>query len=369
MVTLLPGVQSATIDTARLRTHYLESGPADGVPVVLVHGNLSSARVYEHLMTAIPQGYRVIAPDMRGFGGSAHLTLDATRGLADWADDVAALLDSLGVAQPPHLVGWSAGGGAITRYAIAGRPVASLTLIDPVGPFGFCGTHADGRPWFDDYAGSGGGIANSEFTARMASRDRSTESPFSPCAVMTSSFLGGDDTVEPERRDVLLEEMLKTWVGEDNFPGDVAESPNWPGIAPGTTGILNALSPKYCRWTEIVDLEVKPPVLWAHGSEDPVVSDASTWDPGVLGAAGLIAGWPGADVCPAQPMVTQTRDVLRDYADTGGYVRTEWLDGAHHLPLFECRDRWLAAFVEFLDTAERVNASRQLPSRAPVSHG
>ena len=40
-------VRSRTMGTDRLRTHYIESGPDDGVPVVLLHGNLSTAR-YEH---------------------------------------------------------------------------------------------------------------------------------------------------------------------------------------------------------------------------------------------------------------------------------------------------------------------------------
>jgi pimeloyl-ACP methyl ester carboxylesterase len=39
---LLPGVRSQTAATDRLRVHWIESGPADGVPVVLLHGNLSS---------------------------------------------------------------------------------------------------------------------------------------------------------------------------------------------------------------------------------------------------------------------------------------------------------------------------------------
>ena len=52
---LLPGVRSATVDTDRIRMHYLESGPADGTPIVMVHGNLSTSRFFEHLMPELPR--------------------------------------------------------------------------------------------------------------------------------------------------------------------------------------------------------------------------------------------------------------------------------------------------------------------------
>ena len=65
---LLPGVRSHTVATSRLRTRYLDSGPDDGIPVVLIHGNLATCRFYEPLMAAAPGQYRCIAPDMRGFG-------------------------------------------------------------------------------------------------------------------------------------------------------------------------------------------------------------------------------------------------------------------------------------------------------------
>jgi pimeloyl-ACP methyl ester carboxylesterase len=170
-----------------------------------------------------------------------------------------------------------------------------------------------------------------------------------------TAFWGSEEHVGSDQVDVLVAETLKTWVGEDNFPGDLTPSDNWPGVAPGTRGILNALSPKYCRWDEIVDLEPKPPVMWTHGSEDPVVSEQSIWDAGALGAAGAVPDWPGPDICPAQPMVTQTRDVLATYAQRGGLVHTEWLEGAHHFPLFEARDRWLSAFIEFLNAADHAD--------------
>ena len=53
---------SDTIQTSRLRTHYVESGPEDGIPVVLLHGNLSTGRFYEHLFDGAPERYRLIAP-------------------------------------------------------------------------------------------------------------------------------------------------------------------------------------------------------------------------------------------------------------------------------------------------------------------
>jgi len=110
---LLPGVRAADVDTARLRMHLIESGPEDGAPVVLIHGNLSTGRFYEHLMPGAPARYRLIAPDMRGFGETEPVPIDATRGLADWADDVRSLLEALGIDAPPHLAGWSTGGAAV----------------------------------------------------------------------------------------------------------------------------------------------------------------------------------------------------------------------------------------------------------------
>src|SRR4051794_33633723 len=97
------------VKTDRLTMQVYESGPEDGVPVVLLHGNLSTGRFYEHLFDDAPERFRLIAPDMRGFGGSDPAPLDATRGLRDWADDTHALLAKLGLEAPPHLVGWSTG--------------------------------------------------------------------------------------------------------------------------------------------------------------------------------------------------------------------------------------------------------------------
>jgi pimeloyl-ACP methyl ester carboxylesterase len=339
-------MRSYSVDTDRLRMHLVESGPEDGIPVVLIHGNLSTGRFYEHLFEGAPQKYRLIAPDMRGFGDTEKVPIDATRGLRDWADDTAALLEALGVARP-HLAGWSTGGAAIAAYALD-RPVASLTLIDPVSPYGYGATKLDGTPHFEDFAGSGGGTGSPEFTARLEAGDRSTSDQTSPRNVMNSSYWQPGHREPAEREEMLLDEILKSVTGDDGYPGDSTPSENWPGVAPGTRGILNALSPKYCNWAGIVELEDKPPILWTHGGQDIVVADGSPWEMGTLGQLGAVPGWP--ETFAPQPMVAQIRAVLERYEQAGGRVETEWFEESGHFPPIDARERWSARFFGFLES-------------------
>lgn len=232
---LLSGVRAGMVGTDRLETFVYESGPEDGIPVVMIHGNLSTGRFYEHLWPTAPQRYRFIAPDMRSFGRSEPKPIDATRGLGDWADDTHALVETLGIERPVHLVGWSTGGAAIAAYA-ADREVASLTMIDPVSPYGFGGCHPDGTPCNPDWAGSGGGTGNPDFTTRLAGGDRSTEDMVSPRNVINSSYWAPTHREPPEREEMLLDEVLLSVTGDDGYPGDFTPSENWPGVAPGTRG-------------------------------------------------------------------------------------------------------------------------------------
>ena len=345
------GVRAETVETARLRTHIYEYGSADGIPVVMVHGNLSTGRFYEHLWPGAPERYRFIAPDMRSFGRSESKPIDATLGLQDWADDVHALVDQMGIHRPVHLVGWSTGGAAIAAYAMQ-RSVASLTLIDPVSPYGFGACHTDGTPCYPDWAGSGGGTGSPDFTSRLADGDRTSDDQMSPRNVMNAAYWSSDHRESPEREDVLLDEILLTVIGDDGYPGDAAPSDNWPGAAPGNRGILNALSGKFCNWSGIVDIDPKPPILWTHGNLDIVVADGSMLEMGTLGESGLVPGWPGAEEFPPQQMVSQIRSVLEAYQSAGGRVQMEMFEGSGHAPHIDAAGRWSEVFFDFLASVE-----------------
>jgi lipase len=95
--------------------------------ILAIHGITASHRCWDMLAAALP-GYRVIAPDLRGRGRSN--ALPGPYGMAQHADDVADVLDFLGVPRA-LVVGHSMGGWVSVMFAHrhAGR-VAALLLVD-----------------------------------------------------------------------------------------------------------------------------------------------------------------------------------------------------------------------------------------------
>lgn len=333
----LPGISAELVASARITTRVLFSGPINGEPVLFLHGNLSSATWWETTMLRLPAGFRGVAPDQRGFGeADPDRKIDATNGLGDLAGDALALLDELDV-ERVHLVGNSMGGGVVWRLiADAPERILTATQIAPGSPFGFGGTKdVDGRPCWDDFAGSGGGLINAQLVERLRAGDDGMDSPFSPRSALRTLIVVPGSV--PENEDGLVAAMLSTHLGEQDYPGDMTPSANWPFVAPGTMGVNNALSPKYT--TGLVDSVLaanpKPPIAWVRGELDRVVADQAAADPGTLGAFGLIPGWPGAEIYPSQPMLGQTRRVLDRYAGMGGAFTETIIEAAAHVPFIE----------------------------------
>lgn len=332
----MQGITAQTITTPRLATRVLFSGAEDGIPVLFLHGNTSSATWWEETMLALPKEFRGIAPDQRGFGDAdAAAHVDATRGCGDWADDAVALLDTLGIAQA-HIVGNSLGGSVVWRMLMEyPERFLTATFIDPGSPYGFGGTRdVDGTPCYDDFAGSGGGLTNPELIKRILAGDRTTESPFSPRPALRAAIV--KPPFIPAREEELLSSMLAMHIGEQDAPGDFVPSPNWPHIAPGKWGPANALSPKYIGdVSKLYTANRKPKILWVRGSHDLLVSNQAMSDPGTLGMMGLMPGYPGQEIYPPQPMLDQTRAVLEKYAAAGGSFQEIVIEDVGHVPFLE----------------------------------
>ncbi|MCA9662541.1 MAG: alpha/beta fold hydrolase [Myxococcales bacterium] len=342
------------VATRRLETFVRIAGPEDAPPLVLLHGNVSSSIFWSETIAAMAADHRVIAPDLRGFGDTERAAVDATRGLRDFTDDLEALLATLGVdGKPVHMVGWSLGGSAAMRYAIDHpQAIASLTLIAPGSPYGFGGTKgSDGAPCYPDYAGSGAGLSNPQLCLALAAGDRGEGSQTSPRNVMRTLYFDPSFTLPPALEDAFVEGMLATVISDDNYPGTRRASVHWPYFAPGDRGVSNAVSPKYCDLTALADLDPRPPIVWLRGSNDRLVADRALSDLGVLGEMGMIPGWPGPAVFPAQPMLAQTRAVLESYRANGGSFREEVFDGCGHGPHIERPGRWIELLRETVGSA------------------
>ena len=104
-VTLLIAQSTATVSPG-VHLLYTDTGGA-GVPIVLMHAATGSVASWEHQTPVfVKAGYRVIAFDRRGWGGT---TTDPNTPMGTAADDLIALMDSLHVDRF-HLVGTAAGG-------------------------------------------------------------------------------------------------------------------------------------------------------------------------------------------------------------------------------------------------------------------
>jgi pimeloyl-ACP methyl ester carboxylesterase len=332
-----------------------------GEAVLFVHGNVSSALFWQPQLLALAQTrrHRVLAVDLRGYGDTDPLPIDATRGARDWADDLAALVEALGLDRV-HLVGWSMGAGVVLQFLLdAPERVSSVALVSPISPYGFGGTvGADGVAVHADGTGSGGGAANPDFVAALAAGDTGVDNPMGPRAVLRQFYVApGSLPLDPQLEDVFVASMISTRTGVDHYPGDAVTVDAWPGLAPGTRGVLNTMSPTVFDVSGIVELPGKPPVLWVRGDADQIVSDASVFDLAFLGSVGALPGWPGADRFAPQPMVTQTRSVLDRYAASGGAYREVVLPGVGHSPHVERPQEFAVALLEHLD----------VPAEAPTN--
>ena len=108
----------------------------EGRPVVLLHGWPLSGDTFDDLGIALAErGFRAIIPDRRGFGRSDQPW--SGHDYDTYADDVAAVLEHCGIAEPVALVGFSMGGGEVARFLTkqGKRRVSAAVLISSIVPY------------------------------------------------------------------------------------------------------------------------------------------------------------------------------------------------------------------------------------------
>ena len=125
------------LDLNGAKIYYEEQG--SGIPIVLVHGGLTSSARWAPTVPSLADAFRVITPDSRGHGNSDNPSGDLS--YPQLADDVAALIAELGLVRP--IVGGYSDGGQVTlefgvrHWGVArGLVVGAAYPTSPAAGFG-----------------------------------------------------------------------------------------------------------------------------------------------------------------------------------------------------------------------------------------
>jgi pimeloyl-ACP methyl ester carboxylesterase len=217
-----------TVRTPVLEIAYLESGPADGPPVILLHGWPSDVHDYDGVAPPLAAaGYRVLVPWLRGFGATRFLDPATPRSgqQAALGADVRDFIDALAIPRAT-LVGYDWGGrAACVVAALWPERVAGLVAITG---YGIQNIAAAARPasaeqefryWYQWYfhtdRGRAGLTANREELTRLLWRLWSPNWAFDEATLLatTASF------ANPDFVDVTIQSYRHRY---DNAPADPA---------------------------------------------------------------------------------------------------------------------------------------------------
>ncbi|MEM1079062.1 MAG: alpha/beta hydrolase [Pseudomonadota bacterium] len=135
---MIPGFSQRFVETNGLRLSVHEAGTGD--PLVLLHGYPQNHACWGRVAPELAKHFRVIVPDLRGYGKSDAPEDDAAHSVyakRTMAQDIIGLLDQLGIARA-HILGHDRGGRVTYRLALDHPDrVARLGIIEivPTGPF------------------------------------------------------------------------------------------------------------------------------------------------------------------------------------------------------------------------------------------
>jgi pimeloyl-ACP methyl ester carboxylesterase len=123
-----PMIWQKGVEALGIGTNYFETGAPDARTIILLHGMSSSADTFRRMMVNLGGRYRLIAPDIPGFGRSEETQPYTIPHLIEW---LAAFLVRVDVG-PVHILGHSFGGALGVSQALTyPRDVESLILLAP----------------------------------------------------------------------------------------------------------------------------------------------------------------------------------------------------------------------------------------------
>lgn len=239
----LPGVEHRWVDAGGVRLHVAEAGA--GEPVVCLHGWPQNWWGWRGIIPGLAERYRVICPDLRGFGWSDAPRMGYEK--SQFAADVAALLDALEL-RDVRLVGHDWGGVAGFILCLE-RPdlVRNYLALNTAHPW----PRMEGRRLPDMRRFWYQWLISTPLIGRLA--------------VQSLSKL-------PPERSYRITGSSTAWNEQDThvFLGQFAERERaWASVQTYRTFVVRELAAMVRG--RYRDKRLKTPVLWLHGTGDPVI--------------------------------------------------------------------------------------------------
>jgi pimeloyl-ACP methyl ester carboxylesterase len=244
----LDGVEHRFIDVGGgVVIHVADAGPADGPPIMLVHGFPQHWWEWRHVIGPLAaDGYRVLCPDLRGAGWSS-----APRGAyrkTDMADDLAAVLDQLGV-----------GSVALAAHDWGGPIACIMMLRHPAKVTGYFGMNTVG-PWLRPDLQLMRHLWRFWYQIPIALPvigPRLVADPRGRLLRILSGWVGGPYSLPPDELRIYLRQLR-------DRSRAVAVS-RW---------YRTFLTREFVTWLlgEFADVRISVPIRWLHGTADPVLT-------------------------------------------------------------------------------------------------
>ena len=260
----------------RLRTMVEGEGPL----CVLVHGWPESWYSWRHLIDPlVSAGYRVAAPDVRGYGGSDKPHAIEAYDMVEMTDDVLGIIDALaGPSGQAILIGHDWGAPIVWTTAIRHRPRVSAVIgmsVPHVGRGGrppielFKAIYAD-RFFYQIYFQEEG-VAEAELEADIATALRKIYYASSGARGALGFSGGGKKPANAKLLDGLVDpDPLPEWLSQEELDYYVEQF-----RAGGFRGPLNRYRNQYRDYERLPELateKIEQPALFIAGTRDPVLS-------------------------------------------------------------------------------------------------